>query len=496
MKSNIVIKILAVLLVLVLGFVIFLGKEETSNASTQSQPEVESMLHAIETGPTAEDNGLDIDPLKETFIEDEYGVDVDSPVETMRTLTNQTRAVRQENMEIMEENRQLKQEVSKLLKMESNLRSRIESRFNTSQKNAEHHQRELEHTQGMTKNLIKKLEDRLAQLQKGDDEKKGHATAHGYDINSAGIPSGLGYDENGMEVNFDELVWINPVDLEINKNDPSKISLPEFTKDMTDDLPELTSNPAKRNKKKDKEERSIKAYTIPVNATLMGSVGMTALLGRIPVGGQVVDSYPFKVIIGPENLSSNGIEIPGIAGIKMSGRAKGDWTLSCVSGEILSMTFTFKDGTIVTHPEPGTQLTEPLAWFSDRYGIPCVTGQRITNAVSYLSSRILLSSAAAYANAEAASEFTTTSNSDGSFTSGLTGDAKTVAKNTAISSGLNEATDWLDERQENSFDAIYVKPGTELVVHITKQLEIDYDPEGRKVNHYANIIPGANRYLD
>jgi hypothetical protein len=71
-----------------------------------------------------------------------------------------------------------------------------------------------------------------------------------------------------------------------------------------------------------------------------------------------------------------------------------------------------------------------------------------------------------------------------------------VAKNDAISSSLDEVTDWLDARQSNSFDAIYVEPGTELVIHISEQLAIDYDPEGRKVNHYANVNRRSEYFLD
>jgi integrating conjugative element protein (TIGR03752 family) len=222
---------------------------------------------------------------------------------------------------------------------------------------------------------------------------------------------------------------------------------------------------------------------------------MTALVGRIPTNGQVTDPYPFKILVGEDNLSSNGIQIPGVVGIKMSGLAKGDWTLSCVTGQIYSMTFTFQDGTIATIPEPGTKAKDPLAWLSDINGIPCMTGQRITNAVSFLSSRIGLAAASSYANAEAASQFTTTNNNSGT-TSALTGDPKIVAKNTAISSGLNEASDWLEERQENSFDAIYAPPGTDVNIHINDELQIDYDPEGRKVNHYANITTRSANYLD
>ena len=92
-------------------------------------------------------------------------------------------------------------------------------------------------------------------------------------------------------------------------------------------------------------------YTVPRNATLMGSVAMTALIGRVPIDGTVNDPYPFKVLIGPDNLTANGIDIPDVAGAVVSGTASGDWTLSCVRGQIRSVTFVFHDGTIRTVPE-------------------------------------------------------------------------------------------------------------------------------------------------
>jgi integrating conjugative element protein (TIGR03752 family) len=344
----------------------------------------------------------------------------------------------------------------------------------------------------MTRGLVARLESKLEQLK--TDDRPSQTSANGYDINNAGIPTGLGYDDTGLPVDFDQVIWTNPMEATADPRDPSKISLPEFSLNTTN-LPKLASGPV-RAEDQTNEERLIKVYTIPDNATLFGSVSITALLGRIPVSGQVVDPYPFKLVVGEDNVSSNGISIPGLSGITMSGMARGDWTLSCVSGHVNSMTFTFQDGTIVTHPEPGTQTAEPLAWFSDRYGIPCVTGKRVTNAPSYLAQRVGLTAAGAYAQAKADSEFTTSTNALGGQTRGLTGDPMTVAKNEAISSGLGEIGDWLDARQSDSFDAIYVEPGTELVIHMSEQLNIDYDPEGRKVNHYANFDRRSEHYLD
>ncbi len=55
-------------------------------------------------------------------------------------------------------------------------------------------------------------------------------------------------------------------------------------------------------------------YTIPENSTLMGSTAMTALLGRVPIQGAVTDPFPFKVLIGRENLIANGIDLPDVEG--------------------------------------------------------------------------------------------------------------------------------------------------------------------------------------
>lgn len=523
MKSNILLKVLAGVGIFAVLIIVVVAKKsgtedvaaapEAADFNTPAQQEFDenslapatqasqqelANLVAIEQGPREVDNGLDSSLFEAEFLEQQYGVDVDSPVETMRTLTNETRAVREDSVLLQDKLKEMQLEAARLLEMEDTLNKRVESKFERAAQEAEQKQRELEHTQDLTKGLVERLERRLQELSQDPKQKpRGQQTAGGFEIDGAGIPSGLGYDANGQMVDFDEIVWTNPMDAQVDERDPNVLSLPDFSlTNATSDLPQLARGPVRAGGDPTKEERSIKAYTIPSNATLMGSTSMTALIGRIPTNGQVTDPYPFKILIGEDNLSSNGIQIPGVVGIKMSGLAKGDWTMSCVSGQIYSMTFTFQDGSITTIPEPGTKAKDPLAWLSDSNGVPCVTGERITNAATFLGSRILLAAAESYTAAEAAAEFTTTTNSDGGSTSALTGDSRTVAKNTAISSGLSEGSDWLEERQENSFDAIYAPPGTEVHVHINDELRIDYDPEGRKVNHYAAINARSKNHLD
>lgn len=497
MKSNLLLKLGAVLLTIIVGSLLVIGgKSDDAVQEAAGTGSVETDLMAIEAGPAEEDNGLTNEFLSDQYLEEEYAVSVDSPVETMRTLTNETRAVREDSVQLQEENKKLQQSVDLLLRMEDQVNQRVDGNFAVQKKEAEERALNAKRAEERTQSMLKQLQERMNLLQADqgkDDKKRGQPTAGGFDINGAEIPSGFGFDESGAPVNYDEVVWVNPADASVDKTDPTKLSVPDFTaaKETIADIADRG-----RSDQDLKEERLIKAYTIPANATLLGSVSMTALLGRIPVGGQVSDPYPFKIIIGEENLSSNGINIPGVNGIKMSGLAKGDWTLSCVSGQISSMTFTFQDGTILNIPDGDNQGGEPIAWFSDKNGIPCVTGKRITNAVSYLASRVGLTTASGYANALAQAEQTTSSNAYGGSTTSVTGDPNTLAQNTAISEGINEVTDWLDARQSNSFDAIYVEPGTQLAVHILKELQIDYDPEGRKVNHYAEIQSRSAYYLD
>ena len=75
-----------------------------------------------------------------------------------------------------------------------------------------------------------------------------------------------------------------------------------------------------RTNEKGAEESAEPVYTLPENSTLVGSRAMTALLGRVPINGTVTDPYPFKVLIGKDNLTANGIELPDVEGAIVSGR--------------------------------------------------------------------------------------------------------------------------------------------------------------------------------
>ena len=124
-------------------------------------------------------------------------------------------------------------------------------------------------------------------------------------------------------------------------------------------------------------------YTVPSNSTLMGSIAMTGADRRVPIDGTVNDPYPFKGADRPGQPHGQRHRHPDVAGAVVSGTASGDWTLSCVRGQIRSVTFVFQDGTIRTVPEDGNQgpaaaatrvTTAPasggLGWISDPTASP------------------------------------------------------------------------------------------------------------------------------
>ena len=108
----------------------------------------------------------------------------------------------------------------------------------------------------------------------------------------------------------------------------------------------------------------------------MGSVAMTALIGRACRSTDGEQSYPSKVLVGPDNLTANGIGIPDVAGAVFSGTASGDWTLSCVRGQVRSITFVFTTGPSAPIPEDregnqqNNQQRDGLGWISDRTASP------------------------------------------------------------------------------------------------------------------------------
>ena len=196
-------------------------------------------------------------------------------------------------------------------------------------------------------------------------------------------------------------------------------------------------------------------YTVPSNSRSWGRLPLTALIGRVPIDGTVNDPYPFKVLIGPDSLTANGIDIPDVAGAVVSGTASGDWTPRACAGRSLGHV-RVQDGTIRTLPQgqQGQQRqrrakTGPapggLGWISD-YGIPCVSGERRSNAQQYLGSQALITAAGAGAASLIDSDngsVAVVANSNGSL--GTVGISGNEAMGRILAGGVRDMADWVNK---------------------------------------------------
>ncbi|MDZ7840882.1 MAG: TIGR03752 family integrating conjugative element protein [Gammaproteobacteria bacterium] len=412
--------------------------------------------------------------------------DADTPAETIKTLTarvaelmNHVKALRNENDELLRRNREIENSVANRVKRE--LEDERARKDNASESVLS----------GLTER-IDALAGRVSTLSEDNAARSIESTTPDSDI-----PVGLGLSDDASPVH-----WVEPLDREPPDSEQTGrvAALASRAGSILEGDSQVkasrTSAPANRpaSDMEKTEQEPEPVYTVPRNATLIGSTAMTALVGRIPVQGTVQDPMPFKILVGGDNLAANGLTIPGIEGMVWSGTAVGDWTLSCVTGRLTSVTFVFQDGAIRTISSD--QGGEPLGWISDERGIPCISGERITNAPSFLMQRIGVTALQAGADAAAQAETTTTISDTGRGTSNVTGDVSTHVLGNTVSGGASEIRRWLDERQAQSFDAVFVRPSEPIAVHVDRRLDIDHDPQGRKVNHAQNLDSYRRARLD
>lgn len=422
------------------------------------------------------------------------GIEGDTPHDTVATLVGQVKALRGEIQAAVNDNQAQRAENERLHQRENDIDQRIQNAVNAERDRLHDERNQAQSDQQQTQGLLQDLEHRLDTL----DHKNG-----------TDLPVGLGLREgDGASFAGGEMQWTEPADKTPQgtkrngaSSAPSTSAVGGFgaadTAPAQQTLPSNnTTNPDDRATDK---PHLRPVYTVPANATLIGSIAMTALIGRVPVDGTVNDPYPFKVLIGPDNLTANGIDLPDVAGAVVSGSASGDWTLSCVRGQIRSITFVFRDGTIRTLPANdhgsnndtagnstnGAATTQGgLGWISDPYGIPCVTGERRSNAAQYLGSQALITAAGAGAASliPKGSDNVSYVSSNGN-TLGTVGISGNEAMGRILAGGVQEMSQWVNKLYGQAFAAIYVKPGAKVAVHIDQPLTLDYDPKGRKVNY-------------
>ena len=233
------------------------------------------------------------------------------------------------------------------------------------------------------------------------------------------------------------------------------------------------------------------AYTIPSNTTLVRSRSLTALIGRVPLNGQVTDPFPFQIITGRDNLLAGGHVLPELERAIWSGTATGDATLHCVTGRISQVTFIFRDGTISSLGEAGGDASGPLGWISNEQGYPCIPGKFVSNLQENLGKFASASFASSLSQAWSEQQ-TTTIQEGGAVTRAITGDPAEYALGRGISGGIDEWSRILAERAREAFDAVVVPPGQTVSIHVGQSIPIDWPPEGRRIRHVSSMnVPGA-----
>lgn len=438
------------------------------------------------------------------------GIEGDTPEDTLRTLVARLKVIQDKQTSLERQNVTLSEENATLKEGGVNVDNRIRDAVNMAKQEEAQARQKLQAEQQRLATLIESL--------KGMGGQPSSAGMSGQGQNGD-LPIGLGLEgsDGAMGALSGGMMWIEPQDaVQLDRNGRPVIGAAAVgtaagtgSFQFPSSFASLDDNEISRQKavldRAAKNQQAIEeatpVYTLPENSTLIGSRGMTALLGRVPIDGKVTDPYPFKVLIGKENLTANGIELPDVEGAIVSGTATGDWVLSCVRGEVHSITFVFSDGTVRTVPSPakssdssnGKTNGGSIGWLSDESGVPCLSGERKSNASTYLPTLFALSGAGAAADAMANNQ-TTTSVDGTTVTSTLTGSAGQAALGKALSGGTNELASWVKARYGQMFDAVYVPPGAQVAVHITRQIPIDFEKQGRKVRYDFDI--SQQRELD
>ncbi|HBO3354291.1 TPA: TIGR03752 family integrating conjugative element protein [Pseudomonas aeruginosa] len=418
------------------------------------------------------------------------GIEGDTPRDTVATLVAQVRQLRTELQTALSDNKTQREENERLRQREGAIDQRIKSALDNERNQLHQDRQHVASERQQTQGLLQELQQKLDGL-----SNKG---------NQADLPVGLGLEPGDAA---EALRWFEPDDARDDSKqrgtgNAGSFSFPTSFAPAQKTLETTASSAVDAGRRAAGVPETTAVYTVPTNSTLMGSIAMTALIGRVPVDGTVSDPYPFKVLIGRDNLTANGVDIPDVAGAVVSGTAAGDWTLSCVRGQIRSVTFVFEDGTIRTIPKDderggnrqsnsGNNTQDGLGWISDPHGIPCVSGERRSNAQQYLGTQALITAAGAGVASLIDSDSGQVSymSSDGSI--GTVGIGANEAMGRILAGGVQDMSAWVNKLYGQAFAAVYVKPGARVAVHLEEPLLIDYDPKGRRVDHRLGGTPHA-----
>lgn len=533
-KSNKLIPILAIIALLVVGF-IAIKAGGSGEPSTSAESPIEAVPAPVPSSEQPAPSGGMLGGMKDNK-QKAATADADTPNESLRTLTSEVMAARIEMQRVSEENRQLRVQAAQSEQDRNRLKEDLRNELRSELRN-------VSPGQSMGSSVVDSSITSgaalapLASPAGAGTPSSGRASLLDPASLAAQLPSGFGFDalQGGSRSRDSQLPieggqaaemaanprTVLPMGVRIGKGADGKEALVRTTAGVPESgrkagageamsppsggLAPFNSGEGAGGKKKEAK----RYFTIPENATLLGVTAMTSIVGRIPVDGRVTDPMQFKLIIGPENLAANGHFLPrDLAGIIMSGIAIGDMNLQCSEGLIQSMTFVFNDGTIQTVSQRSAGSTPNLAaggsggaagsgmkglasmsklgYISDRYGNPCIAGGFVTNAPAYLTDTIGLK-ALQLAGEAAALAQTTVASSTGfggmSSTSTVTGNQGRFILGKTAAGATQDVSNWLTKRMGNSFDAIVTPAGADIVINIDQEIPIDKRANARRLDY-------------
>ncbi|MBE0362203.1 hypothetical protein PULV_a4014 [Pseudoalteromonas ulvae UL12] len=395
-------------------------------------------------------------------------------------LTNDVRQLYARFNELQSENNQLKDELKDFKKNGVTNNTPVEGQNNISEEQIENMVAKLvsEQVKGelgtSNMNVDQTTDDALLDFGSLNDENKrkgAGVTLNGYKVSTQS--NGVGQKSS----NEDSIEWIVPEGVESSEEG----GLSGFLSEAKDTIP---FNNAKSEEQRRKEQL-IQYATIDADAILFGAISLNALIGVTPTDGSVQSPFQFKVELGQENLATSGVYMPDIALMRFSGYAVGEWATGCVEGRITSATFVFNDGAIasITPVDPmkggGGGKNNSIGYLSDRHGTPCIKGEKHSTLLEYASITGSLSGLSAIGEGLSNAQFDIDKTSTG-LTQAFTGNQLELAVGDGLSGGINAINQVVAQRYANVRD-IVVAPAGEYVLNMTKQLNIDYDPNGRKL---------------
>lgn len=282
-------------------------------------------------------------------------------------------------------------------------------------------------------------------------------------------------------------------------------TVPDLTQSSTTNKLDLFGS--NKSASSNNKSKLIPYYTIPANSTAVRDRLMSSLVGRIPVKSVVTDPYPFKLVFSDDTLAANGFRVPHLLQMIVGGYAEGDLNMQSVRGWVTSLTFVFDDGAIFNTTSNDNDIghftkENALGYLSDKYGNPFIRGKLITNAPAYLTTSALLGASKGMANAYSQEQTTNQTTALGTTTSSVTGSSSKYVAGQAGVGAIDSIQQWWNDREAQSFDAIFVptvdEKGNpiEIAVNFTKEIDIDYNPEGRKIDYAHTNNANVSRRLD